>query len=107
MCIAHDPQAREASLQAKRAGGASKRRRELRVLPAETPPPDWSSVGMLRKWCEERAGQVEKGLLDKRSLPDMLARLVLETFQVEQLEALALEIQAIKATLRDRAEGRA
>ena len=104
-CISHNPDQR-AKQEATSKGGDAKRRKERKVMPPDSPDPDWSTPKALRAWAEQQAGAVERGELDKRVVPQELARLARETHEVEKLEELGLEIAAIKQALRDRAEGR-
>jgi hypothetical protein len=69
-------------------GGASKRRRETRVMPSGTPSPDWSTPKAIRSWAEDRAGRVERGELDQRVIPHELAKLAKATHDTELLEKL-------------------
>ena len=104
-CISHNPDQRPKAA-ATTEGGKAMQRKLRKVMPAGTPDPDWSSPKALRAWAEQRAGAVERGELDKRVVPQELARLARETHEVEKLEELSAEIHAIKQALRDRAEGR-
>jgi hypothetical protein len=105
-CISHNPDPR-AKQDAITKGGAAKARKERKVMPPDSPDPDWSTPKALRAWAEQRAGAIERGELDKKVIPQELARLARETHEVEKLEELSAEIGAIKQALRDRAEGRA
>ena len=105
-CISHAPN-QDPKHRAVTSGGDAKRRKERKVVPTGTPDPDWSTPKALRAWAEQRAGAVERGELDRKHIPAELARLARETHEVEKLEELGAEIQAIKQALRDRAEGRA
>jgi len=106
--LVHQPRA-EPGGEAQKAvssGGDAKRRKEKRVMPPDSPDPDWSTPKALRAWAEQRAGAVERGELDRKHIPGDLARLARETHEVEKLEELSAEIHAIKSALRDRVEGR-
>jgi hypothetical protein len=69
-------------------GGASKRRKEPKVVPAGSADPDFSSPKSIRAWCESRAGMVERGELDKRVVPDKLTHLAKATHDSELLAKL-------------------
>jgi hypothetical protein len=104
-CISHNPDRRPKAA-ATTEGGRAMQRKLKKVMPPDSPDPDWSSPKALRAWAEQRAGAIERGALDKRVVPQELARLARETHEVEKLEELSAEIHAIKSALRDRAEGR-
>ncbi len=55
-------------------------------MPADTPTPDWSTPKAIR--AEDRDGRVERGELDKRAIPDELAKLAKSTHDSEGLERL-------------------
>lgn len=105
-CISHAPN-QAPKQKAVSSGGDAKRRKERKIMPPDSPDPDWSTPKALRAWAEQRAGAVERGELDRKHIPGDLARLARETHEVEKLEELSAEIHAIKSALRDRAEGRA
>ena len=93
-CISHNPDGR-AKQDAVSKGGDAKRRKERKVLPPDSPDPDWSSPKALRAWAEQRAGAVERGELDKKVIPEGLARLLedrgqLDTQHAKEIDSLQL-----------------
>jgi hypothetical protein len=99
-CISHvDDQRAKQSATTK--GGDAKRRKEKRVMPPDTPTPDWSTPKSIRAWAEDRAGRVERGQLDQKHIPHELAKLAKATHDTELLERL----DSLEAMLRGRLGG--
>jgi hypothetical protein len=97
-CITHCPNQGPKQTATTR-GGASKRRKETRVVSPGTADPDFSSTKAIRAWCETRAGMVERGELDQRVVPDKLAALAKATHDTDALDKLGELEQLIRARL--------
>jgi hypothetical protein len=99
-CISHTPDPRH-KLTAVTNGGNAVRKRAIRVMPADSPSPDWSTPKAIRAWAEDRAGRVERGELDQRVIPHELAKLAKATHDTE----LLAKLDDLEGLLRQRLNG--
>lgn len=96
-CISHFPD-QGPKQQATRNGAEVTRRKRMKFMPADTPPPDWSTPKAIRAWLEDRAGRIERGELDQRVVPAKLAEIAKATHDSEAMERL----DGLEALIRGR-----
>jgi hypothetical protein len=83
-------------------GGKASAAKRIRVMPSDTPTPDWSDVKALLAYLEDRGGRQERGELDGRVIPYEAVKVAKGLLELKILERL----DGIEALLAKALSGR-